>query len=109
MIAADIIDYFNKKYYAQTDIYIIALLCGTALAQQQTHPRHAVCQTEVHDSGYYMKNAEAFLAMRLAERKQQPDGISFTAPYVVRVFIRIVRQDNGTLPGCDAATCDTEF
>ncbi len=58
---------------------------------------HAVCNTTVHDSGYYMPNAAAFLASVAAK---QPDAVSFSSPYYVRIFIRIVREDNGTLPGC---------
>jgi Metallo-peptidase family M12B Reprolysin-like len=92
--------------------FLLAAICCSALLYGQAkeiHPRHPVCRTEVHDSGYYMKNAAAFLAQRLAERQAQPDGIAFSSPYVVRVFIRIVRQDNGTLPGCDAATAIQNF
>ncbi len=78
-------------------------------AQEKAYPNHPVCQTEVHDSGYYMKHAEAFLAKTLAGRQSDTRGINFSAPYVVRVFIRIVRQNDGSLPGCTAATAIQNF
>jgi Metallo-peptidase family M12B Reprolysin-like len=98
--------------YFKIGVLLIAVLgYGQLLHGQtkETHPKHPVCQTEVHDSGYYMKNAEAFLAKTLAERQNDTRGINFSAPYVVRVFIRIVRETNGTLPGCDAATAIQNF
>ena len=74
------------------------------VAQVKDPINHQKCLTKVHDSGYYMKNAEAFLA-----NKQANDPANFTAPYFVRVFIRIVREDNGTLPGCTIETALQNF
>jgi Metallo-peptidase family M12B Reprolysin-like len=96
----------------QRIIFLCAILCTSSVLYGQQnfpHPNHPVCQTEVHDSGYYMKNAEAFLAKRLAERQTEPNAPNFSSPYVVRVFIRIVRETNGTLPACDAATAIQNF
>jgi Metallo-peptidase family M12B Reprolysin-like len=93
-------------------IFLVAIFCPSFLLygqQNSPHPNHPVCKTEVHDSGYYMKNAEAFLAKRLAERQAEPNAPNFSSPYVVRVFIRIVRETNGTLPACDAATAIQNF
>jgi hypothetical protein len=92
-------------------VFALSLLASgqTLLAQRETHPNHAVCRTEVHDSGYYMKNAEGFLAQRMAELQREGRAIAFSSPYVVRVFIRIVRESNGTLPGCDMQTALQNF
>lgn len=68
----------------------------------------ANCTTRAHDSGYYMRNAAAFLATARAQRGLDPQE-DFSAPYYVRVFIRIVRQDNGTLPGCTVAEALQNF
>jgi Metallo-peptidase family M12B Reprolysin-like len=98
-------------FFTRCILIITAFCVSTVLYGQQNeiHPNHPVCQTEVHDSGYYMKNAEAFLAARLAERQAEPNAPNFSSPYVVRVFIRIVRETNGTLPACDAATAIQNF
>jgi hypothetical protein len=71
--------------------------------------RFAKCDTRASDTGYYMRNAEQFLANRLAQRGIDPGLDNFSAPYNVRVFIRIVRQDNGTLPGCTMAEALQNF
>jgi hypothetical protein len=71
--------------------------------------RFAKCNTRASDTGYYMRNAAQFLANRLAQRGIDPELDNFTAPYNVRVFIRIVRQDNGTLPGCTRAEALQNF
>ena len=61
------------------------------------------------DTGYYMRNAEAFLANALANKNADPSINDFSTPYNVRVFIRIVREDDGSLPGCDIATAVQNF
>ena len=82
-------------------IFCIVLCVVTANAQETKLPyNHAVCNTEIHDSGYYMRNAEIFLSNALANKQNNSALDNFTAPYYVRVFIRIVREDDGTLPGC---------
>lgn len=82
-------------------IFTAGLWVFMAQAQLSKLPyNHAYCDTKVHDSGYYMRNAEVFLANALANKQNNPSINDFTAPYYVRVFIRIVREDNGTLPGC---------
>ncbi len=99
-------NHFIKNIILFATIFCNGLLYGQV---RQEHPNNPVCQTEVHDSGYYMKNAEAFLAARLAQRLTEPNAPNFSSPYVVRVFIRIVRETNGNLPGCDAATAIQNF
>jgi hypothetical protein len=88
---------------------LITIVNTKLLAQEALPTNHPFCKTEVHDSGYYMKNAEAFLASRLALRGVDPGAAAFTSPYVVRVFIRIARETNGSFPGCDAATAIQNF
>jgi Pregnancy-associated plasma protein-A len=90
------------------------LICLTVFADTygqtpQLPHRFAKCNTRASDTGYYMRNAAQFLANRLAQRGIYPDLDNFTAPYNVRVFIRIVRQDNGTLPGCTRAEALQNF
>lgn len=98
----------------QFPLRYLALFCclsfiKTVSAQTRDPHNHAVCRTEVHDSGYYMRNAEQFLATALTKKNADPAIDDFTSPYYVRVFIRIVRQDDGTLPGCDMATAIQNF
>lgn len=81
------------------------MLIKFSLAQNTLPYNYPLCSTKVHDSGYYMKNAEAFLA----NKKLQPSSVTFTSPYYVRIFIRIVRQDDGTLPGCTVAEALQNF
>lgn len=71
--------------------------------------RYAKCDTKIADTGYYMKHAGEFLARTLAARGIDPGSDDFSAPYNVRVFIRIVRQDNGTLPGCTVEEARQNF
>jgi hypothetical protein len=97
-----------KRSFLYT-IFLLSLSIQAAWAQKEVHPNHPVCRTEVHDSGYYMKNAETFLAQRMAQLQQEGRAIAFSSPYVVRVFIRIVREDNGTLPGCTVETALQNF
>jgi hypothetical protein len=83
--------------------FMLLGICMTGMAQvQENLPfRYARCNTDkLSDTGYYMPHAAEFLARSLAERRLIDPTDDFSAPYNVRVFIRIVRQDNGTLPGC---------
>jgi hypothetical protein len=66
----------------------------------QSHPRHPICTTGDNDRISYLPDAEGTLRQLLAARLGDTTYNEFTSPYNVRVFIRIVRQDNGTLPGC---------
>lgn len=66
----------------------------------QDPSRHPICTTGDNDPVNYMPDAEGFLRQQLAARLGDTTYNDFTSPYYVRVFIRIVRQDNGTLPGC---------
>jgi hypothetical protein len=88
--------------------FLLAIM-QPGFTQIKTHPRRPICHTSVADSGYYMKNAEQFLAKRLSERQMNPNATDFSAPYTIRVFIRIVRQNNGTLPGCTVETAIQNF
>ena len=93
-------------------IWMLACLLSLYFAQGQISDlpyRFAKCNTRASDTGYYMRNAEQFLATRLAQRGIDPGMDNFTAPYNVRVFIRIVREDNGTLPGCTMAEALQNF
>jgi Metallo-peptidase family M12B Reprolysin-like len=85
-------------------LMLCVLSLQNATAQIKNPFNHAVCNTKVHDSGYYMRNAEAFLA-----GKQAANAENFTAPYYVRVFIRIVREDDGTQAGCTIETAIQNF
>ncbi len=85
------------------------LIAGVNIAQQSLPYNYAKCNTRIADSGYYMKNAQAFLSKTLAERKNTTSRINFNAPFVVRTFIRIVRENDGTLPGCSVATAIQNF
>ena len=89
----------------------LMIICSPALnAQISKLPyNYANCPTNIHDTGYYMRNAEEFLATAMADRSNDPTLNDFSAPYYVRVFIRIVRQDNGTLPGCTMAEALENF
>ncbi|RZM08035.1 MAG: hypothetical protein EOO88_50815, partial [Pedobacter sp.] len=82
---------------------MLCFITATTAGKTQTNPlpfRYARCDTKAADTGYYMKDAAGFLARTLAARGIDPGTEDFSAPYNVRVFIRIVRQDNGTLAGC---------
>jgi hypothetical protein len=99
--------YFIKSYLAG-----FALLVVTCKAFAQTEPlphNFAFCDTKMSDTGYYMRNAEAFLANTIASRENNPASPAFSSPYYVRVFIRIVREDDGTLPGCTIAQAVQNF
>ncbi len=78
---------------------VATLLCTYGQVSKQPY-NFAKCNTTVSDTGYYMRNAEQFLAKRLLQKGLDISFDNVSAPYYVRVFIRIVRQDNGTLPGC---------
>lgn len=67
------------------------------------------CLTRVSDTGYYMKNAQQFLSDALARRAGEPGAGDFSAPYNIPVFIRIVRQDGGTLEGCTVEEARQNF
>ena len=96
--------FIQIKKWQVTIICILSMHC--VFAQQQEPFNHPVCRTTVSDTGYYMRNAEAFLA---AAKQNDPDNSAFTSPFNIRVFIRIVRQNDGTLPGCDMATAIQNF
>jgi hypothetical protein len=70
---------------------------------------HPGCTTGDKDAVSYMPDAEHFLARTLAQRLGDSSYSDFTSPYYVRVFIRIVRQDDGTLPGCTIAQAQQNF
>ncbi len=75
--------------------------CNMLRAQEKLPFQYAKCNTDkLSDSGYYMPHAESFLSQAMAQQKLENPLVDFTSPYYVRVFIRIVREDNGTLPGC---------
>ncbi len=79
-------------------------------AQETNLPfRYAKCETKASDTGYYMRNAQEFLTQRLAQKGIDPGIDNFTAPYNIRIFIRIAREDNGTLPGCTMAEALQNF
>ena len=87
-------------------LMIICYLLPVQFSTAQNDPyNHAVCDTRVSDTGYYMRNAKAFLAN--AQQLLSPQTISM--PYVIRVFIRIVRETDGTLPGCTMAQAIQNF
>lgn len=73
--------------------------------------QYAKCHTDkISDTGYYMPDAANFLATALAKRRlMDPPLEEFNAPYNIRVFIRIVREDNGTLPACTMETALQNF
>lgn len=72
--------------------------------------QYARCNTDkLSDTGYYMPDAAEFLARTLAQRGINDPQNDFSAPYNIRVFIRIVREDNGTLPGCTMETALQNF
>jgi hypothetical protein len=78
-------------------VFILLLICTSVAAQVTPLPgRYPKCATVRKPTDSVMMDPEAFI-QRLRE-----NGLteSISAPYYVRVFIRIVRQDNGTLAGC---------
>lgn len=90
----------------------MAWLVSSQLSYGQTSDipfRYAKCDTKASDTGYYMRNAAQFLANRLSQKGIETGDDDFSAPYNIRVFIRIVRQDNGTLPGCTMAQALQNF
>lgn len=80
-------------------ILVMLLLCACISAYAQ-EPRHPICTTGDNDRISYLPDAESTLRQQLAARLGDSTYNDFTSPYYVRVFIRIVRQDDGTLPGC---------
>jgi len=89
-------------------IFVFSLMNASGQISKLPYP-YAKCTTRASDTGYYMRNAEQFLANRLSQRGIDPGPDNFSAPYNVRVFIRIVREDNGTLPGCTTAEALQNF
>lgn len=78
-------------------LLMLLLFCTAAAAQTLPVARHnPKCATVRKPTDPVMMDPEAFIR-QLRERGLTE---SITAPYYVRVLIRIVRQDNGTLPGC---------
>lgn len=71
--------------------------------------RSEKCLTKVSDTGYYMKNAPQFLSDALAGRSNEPGADDFSAPYNIPVFIRIVRQNSGSLAGCTVEEARQNF
>jgi hypothetical protein len=75
---------------------LLLTICSTHAQQEKLPYKHAQCHASYDSAAPAIPDAAAFLSnlQRLGLQT------SVTAPYYVRVFIRIVRQDNGTLPGC---------
>jgi hypothetical protein len=93
-------------------LFVIFFMIQLVLGKTQDNRipySYAKCDTRIADTGYYMKNAAGFLAQALALRGIEPGTDDFSAPYNVRVFIRIVRQDNGTLAGCTVEEARLNF
>lgn len=85
-------------------------IASKAQVQEQLPFRYAKCYTDkLSDTGYYMPHADEFLARTLAQRRLANPLDDFSAPYYVRVFIRIAREDDGTLPGCTMETALQNF
>lgn len=78
----------------------LSVLVSPLRAQETLPLNHPGCTTGDNDRVSYMPNAESFLRQQLAARLGDSSYNDFTSPYYVRLFIRIVREDDGTLPGC---------
>lgn len=87
----------KKGFFAWLLLVNFLMTCNVAMAQDPL--RHPGCTTGDKDSTKWMPDYQAFLARMESLRAEDPEN-NFTSPYYVRVFIRIVRQDDGTLPGC---------
>lgn len=90
-----------KHFIFIAKLSLLYLLIGGNVYAQQILPRNNPgCSTGDSTKIAYLPDAENFLAQQLAARLGDTITNDFSAPYNVRVFIRIVRQDDGTLPGC---------
>ena len=68
------------------------------------------CTTGLYDSANYMKDAEGFLRNALLQKQMAPNSTNaFTAPYVIKCFIRIFRETNGTYPAATIAEAKQNF
>ncbi|HRD58080.1 MAG TPA: M43 family zinc metalloprotease [Ferruginibacter sp.] len=90
------------KFGAIKIAFIVFLIFFSVVtfAQEQLPMNHPGCTTGDNDKTNYLPDADAFLRQQLAARLGDTTYNDFSAPYYVRVFIRIVRENNGTLPGC---------
>ena len=90
---------FWKKYLAS--IVLFAVCYAGANAQEYLPRNNPGCIMKLKSKPKYLPNADAFLRQQLAARLGDSSYTDdFSSPYYVRLFIRIVRQDDGTLPGC---------
>jgi hypothetical protein len=88
-------------------IAVCFLITCIGTAQPSRTTRYISCDTKPHDSGYYMLNAQEFVTNALSKKGMSQNGIS--TPYTIRTFIRIARENNGTLPGCTIETALQNF
>ncbi|MBC7937046.1 MAG: hypothetical protein H7Y86_16985 [Rhizobacter sp.] len=90
-------------------IFITGIV-AVAQVQDNIPHRYPKCDTDkLSDTGYYMPRADEFLTRTLAQKNLENPLNDFSAPYYIRVFIRIAREDNGTLPGCTMETALQNF
>ncbi len=87
-----------KKGLLKT-LLVVSFLISSIVSMAQDPLRNPGCTTGDTDNSKWMPDYQAFLARMESLRAGDPEN-NFTSPYYVRVFIRIVRQDDGTLPGC---------
>lgn len=90
---------WNITKYTRFNLLLLILALHIATAAQETKQlpySYAKCATVRNPATRLIVQPEAFMN-QLRER-----GLieNFTSPYYVRVFIRIVRETNGSLPGC---------
>lgn len=92
-----------KKFWIKyLGLFLLFIVCLASVNAQEHLPRnYPDCEINLKNKPAYLPNAEAFLQQQLAARRGDSTKINnITSPYYVRVFIRIVRQNDGTLPGC---------
>lgn len=84
-------------------IYIMLLMLAMPAFAQRKYPDFPLCSTKISDS-VYLPDASGFLRKRLQEKGSAVTSPLFQTPYVLKLYIRIFRDNDGTNQACTEAT-----
>ena len=98
-----------KKYSLLLAGLFLILLINTATAQHTEKIPPGGCTTGMYSRADYMVDAAGFLQRALAARQAEPGINNFTTPYVIRCFIRIFRDSDGSSAACTIAEATQNF
>ncbi len=86
------------------------IISSISTAQSLERVPVGACTTGLYDSATYMKDAAGFLKNAFLQRQSSSNNTNaFTAPYVIKCFIRIFRETDGSFPGATIAEARQNF